>query len=329
MIRRRQFLSVLASAAIWPPLLAKARSVNRTYRVGLFNRGAPVTDTSPYGGALIRGLKKRGYVLGRNLGFERRGAGGRFDLLPNLLDELVASKVDVIVAIGYPAVFTAKTRTALPVVVFSTGDHVGTGLVDNLARPGGHVTGISDMAIELSPKRLQLLKELVPTLRRVGIIWNTADAGMVLRYQTSDATAQTLGVTVQPFGVRAPEDIDRALEMMARDKPDALLVIAEALTIANRRRIYDFAGVNRLPVLYDENGFLVRDGGLMFYGPDSDESFDRVAALVDRILKGSKPQDLPFEEPKLFKFVINAKTTKALGLENPPSLRVLADEVIE
>jgi putative ABC transport system substrate-binding protein len=199
-------------------------------------------------------------------------------------------------------------------VVFSTGDPVGTGLVDSLAQPSGNVTGISDMAIELSPKRLQLLKELVPTLRRVAIVWNTADAGMVLRYQMSDAAAQALGISIQPFGVREAGDFDRAFDALARDKPDAVLVIAEALTIANRRRIYDFAAANSLPVLYDENRFLVRDGGLMFYGPDDDDSFDRVASLVDRILRGSKPQDLPFEQPRHFKFVINAKTTRALGL---------------
>ena len=328
-MRRRQFLGLFANAAILVPRPAWAQSSNRTYRVGLFNRGAPIGDTSGYGKALISGLEKRGYVLGRNLEFERRGAGGRFDILPNLLDELVASKVDVIVAFGYPAALTAKMRTKLPVVVYSTGDPIGTGLVDNLARPSGNLTGISDMATELAPKRLQLLKELIPNLRRVGIIWNAADAGMVLRYQTSDTAARVLGIAIQPFGVREPEDIERAFEAMARDKPDALLVIAEALTIANRRRIFEFGAVNRLPVLYEENAFLIRDGGLMFYGPDDGESMDRVAALVDRILKGAKPGDLPFEQPKLFKFVINAKTTKDLGLEIPTSMRVLADEVIE
>jgi ABC transporter substrate binding protein len=171
-MRRRNFLRLMGVVAIMPHS-ASAQSGKQTYRVGLFNRGAPITDTSGYGKGLIRGLEKRGYVLGRNLEFERRGAGGRFDILPNLLAELVASKVDVIVAFGYPAAFAAKTRSTLPVVVHSTGDPVGTGLVDSLVRPSGNVTGISDMAIELSPKRLQLLKELVPTLRRVGIIWNT------------------------------------------------------------------------------------------------------------------------------------------------------------
>jgi len=329
LVRRRQFITLLGGAAIAAPWRGSAQTPSRVYRVGLFNRGTPIADTSGYGKALIRGLEKRGYVLGRNLEFERRGAGGRFDILPSLLDELVASKVDLIVAFGYPAAFTAKTRSTLPVVVFQTGDPVSTGLVANLARPTGNVTGVSDMATELSPKRLQLLKELVPSLGRVAIIWNAADAGMVLHYQTSDAAARKLGIAIQPFGVREPDDIDRAFEAMARDKPDALLVIAEALTVSNRRRIYEFGTVHNLPVLYEENGFLIRDGGVMYYGPDDGEMMDRVAALVDRILKGAKPQDLPFEQPTLFKFVINAKTMKALGLTVPSSLLARADEVIE
>ena len=328
-VRRRQFITLLGGAAIAAPWRSSAQTPSRVYRVGLFNLGTPIADTSGYGKALIRGLEKRGYVLGRNLEFERRGAGGRFDILPSLLDELVASKVDLIVAFGYPAAFTAKTRSTLPVVVFQTGDPVSTGLVANLARPAGNVTGVSDMATELSPKRLQLLKELVPSLGRVAIIWNAADAGMVLHYQTSDAAARKLGIAIQPFGVREPDDIDRAFEAMARDKPDALLVIAEALTVSNRRRIYEFGTVHNLPVLYEENGFLIRDGGVMYYGPDDGEMMDRVAALVDRILKGAKPQDLPFEQPTLFKFVINAKTMKALGLTVPSSLLARADEVIE
>jgi putative tryptophan/tyrosine transport system substrate-binding protein len=331
-MRRRDVLKGMSCIGVMllaAPVAIFAQTTPRVYRIGLFNRGAPVTDASPFGQGLIRGLEKRGYNLGRNLEFERRGARGRFDLLPGLLDELVASKVDVIVAIGYPAAVTAKTGTTVPVVTWSTGDPVGTGLVASLAHPGGHLTGISDMAVELSPKRLQLLKELVPNLGRIAIIWNAADAGMVLRYKTSDAAAKALGISIQPFGVREPQDIDRAFETMARDKPDAVLVIAEALTIANRRRIYDFAAAGRLPALYEETGFLIHDGGLMFYGPDDEESFDRVAALVDRILKGAKPADLPFEQPTRFRFVVNAKTAKSLGLTIPPGILLRADEVIE
>ena len=328
-MKRRDVIKLFGAAILSKPVAGSAENAQKKFRVGLFNRGVPVSDTSPYGQALIRGLQARGYVLGRNLEFERRGAGGRFDLLPGLLDELVASKVDVIVAIGYPAAVTAKTHATVPVVSWSTGDPVGTGLVDSLARPGGHVTGISDMALELSPKRIQLLKELVPNLSRIAIIWNTADAGMVLRYKMSDDAARTLGMTIMPFGVREPQDIDRAFDAMIRDKPDAIIVIAEALTIGNRRRIFDFASAGRLPILYDENGFLVHDGGLMFYGPDDDESFDRIAALVDRILKGSKPADLPFEQPTRFRFVVNARTAKSLGLTIPTSILLRADEVIE
>lgn len=329
MINKRTLLALIAGPALPRSAVVCAQTAQRVYRVGLFNRGVPVVDNSPYGSALIRGLEKRGYMLGRNLQFERRGAGGRFDLLPGMLDELVAAKVDVIVAIGYPAALTAKTRGTVPVVSFSTGDPVGTGLVASLGQPGGHVTGISDMAIELSPKRLQLLKELVPSLTRIAIIWNTADDGMVLRYRISDTAARNLGLSIQPLGVREPEDIDRAFETMKREKPDAILVIAEALTIMHRRRIYDFGAANRLPVLFDENGFLIREGGLMYYGPDNDESFDRVADLVDRILKGSKPQDLPFEQPTRFQFLVNGRIAKELDLNIPPAIRYRADEVIE
>ena len=185
------------------------------------------------------------------------------------------------------------------------------------------------MAIELSPKRIQLLKELVPNLARIAIIWNTADDGMVLRYKASETAARTLGISIQPFGIREQNDIDRAFEVMSRDKPDAVIVIAEALTIGNRRRIFDFATAGQLPILYDENGFLIHDGGLMYYGPDDDESFDRIAALIDRILKGAKPADLPFEQPTRFRFVINGRTAKALGLTIPPSILLRADEVLE
>jgi putative ABC transport system substrate-binding protein len=253
----------------------------------------------------------------------------RVELLPRLVHELVSSKVDVILAVSYPAALAAKTGTTLPVVVFSTGDPVATGLVDSLAEPGGNLTGVSDLTVELSPKRLQLLKEMTPTLRRVAMLWNAADPGMTLRYRASEAAAQILGITVEPLGVREFEDFERAFAVMAGKKPDAILIVSDGLTIQNRRRVFDFAATNRLPALYEELDFLVRDGGLMFYGPDTGEIFDRVASLIDRILKGAKPQELPFEQPTRFRFVINLKIAKALGLEIPPSLLARADEVIE
>jgi len=250
------------------------------------------------------------------------------DRLPRLVDELVASKVDVIVAIGYPSALAAKQGTTLPVVSFTTGDPVGTGLVDGLARPGGHITGISDVSAEITPKRLELLKDMAPGLRRVAVLWNAADLGMTLRYRAAEAGAKVMGITVQPLGVREPNDFDQVFAAMNSDMPDAILMVSDALTSLNRKRVFEFAAAHRLPAIY-ENDLYVRDGGLMSYGPDLNESFARVAALVDRILKGARPAELPFEQPTLFRFVLNLKTAKSLGLTVPLTLQASADEVIE
>jgi putative tryptophan/tyrosine transport system substrate-binding protein len=290
--------------------------------VGLFNPGVPVADGSMYGAPLIRGLEKHGYSLGHNMVFERRGAEGRVEHLPRLLDELVASKVDVILALGYPAALTAKNGTSLPVVVVSVGDPVASGLVDNLARPGGRLTGISDLAAELAPKRLQLLKEMAPGMRRVAMLWNASDPGMTLRYRVSEAAAQALGIKVEALGVRSVEDFEPALSAMRQNMPDAIFVVDDRLTGGNRGRIFEFAAANRLPAI-------VRAGGLMSYGPDLDESMARAGSLIDRILKGAKPQDLPFEQPTRYRLAINLKTAKAIGLDVPQSIVTQADDVIE
>jgi putative ABC transport system substrate-binding protein len=207
-------------------------------------------------------------------------------------------------------------------------DPVGTGLVESLARPGSNLTGISDVSAEVTPKRMALLKEVAPQLRRVAMLWNANDLGMTLRYRASEAGAQALGISVQPFGVREPNDFDQAFEAMTRDMPDAILMVTDSLTILNRKRVFEFAAAHRLPAIY-EFDFLVRDGGLMSYGPDQDETFDRVAALIEHILNGAKPAELPFEQPTRFRFVLNLKTARTLGLEIPPTLLARADEVIE
>jgi putative ABC transport system substrate-binding protein len=207
-------------------------------------------------------------------------------------------------------------------------DPVGTGLVESLARPGGNLTGISDVSAEVTPKRMELLKEVAPQLRRVAMLWNANDLGMTLRYRASEAVAQALGISVQPLSVREPNDFDQAFEAMIRDPPDAILMVTDSLTILNRKRVFEFAAAHRLPAIY-EFDFLVRDGGLMSYGPDQLETFERVAALVDHILKGAKPAELPFEQPTHFRFVLNLKTARSIGLTVPPSLLARADEVIE
>jgi putative ABC transport system substrate-binding protein len=278
------------------------------------------------GVALLRGLAQHGYTLGQTLALERRGAEGHPDRLPALVDDLVARRVEALITIGYPAALAAKQGTTLPVVALNAGDPVRTGLVASLARPGGHLTGISDVSADLTPKRLELLKELVPTLRRVALLWNATDLGMTLRYQASEAGAQALGLTVQPLGVREPDDFEQAFAAMQRERPDAILMVTDTLTLLNRKRVFEFAAAQQLPAIYEFDA-LVRDGGLMSYGPDQEESFSRVAALVARILTGAKPADLPFEQPTRFRLVLNLKTAQALGLPIPPTILVQADEV--
>ena len=327
-MRRREFITLLGATAAWPSTVT-AQGSSRVYRVGSLITGAPISDNSPVGAALIRSLAQRGYTLDRNLTFEHRGAEMHVDQLPRLVDELVTSKkVDAIVAFGYPSALAAKEGTTLPVVSFTTGDPVGTGLVDGLARPGGHITGISDVSAEITPKRLELLKEIAPALRRVAVLWNAADPGMTLRYRAAEAGAKKMGITVQPLGVREPKDFDQAFAAMNSDMPDAILMVHDGLTSLNRKGVLEFTAAHRLPAIY-EDGLYVRDGGLMSYGPDLNESLARVAALVDRILKGTKPADLPFEQPTLFRFVLNLKTAKSIGLTVPLTLHASADEVIE
>jgi ABC-type uncharacterized transport system substrate-binding protein len=203
-----------------------------------------------------------------------------------------------------------------------------TGLVETLARPGGNLTGISDVAAELSTKRLSLLRELVPGLRRVAMLWNADDLGMTLRYRASAEAADAVGIRVQALGVRAPNDFEAAFEAMGADMPDGILMVTDSLTTLNRGRVFAFALEHRVPAIY-ELAFYVRDGGLMSYGPSLSELFERSAALVDRILKGAKPADLPFELPTRYVLALNLGTAKGIALDIPSSLLARADEVIE
>jgi putative tryptophan/tyrosine transport system substrate-binding protein len=325
---RRACLTLLGGAAVAWPCAIIAQSPVKVYRLGVLSGGVPVADTSPFGAALLRGLAQHGYTLSRNLALERRDAEGHSDRLPRLVDELGASQVEAIVTIGYPAALAAKQGTRLPVVAINAGDPVSTGLAASWARPGGNLTGISDVSAELTPKRMEFLKQMAPGLRHVAMLWNAADLGMTLRYQASEAGAQAMGLSVQPFGMREPDDFEQAFTAMQRERPDAILVVSDTLTVLNRTRVFAFAATHQLPAIY-EFDYLVRDGGLMSYGPDLDESFGRVAALVDRIFKGAKPADLPFEQPTRFRLVINLKTAQALGLPIPPILLFQADEVLK
>lgn len=325
-MRRRDIVALLAGTALALPGAGLAQA--KVYRVGLLSGGPPISDTSEDGAALIRDLAQRGYALGRNVLFERRGAMGHPDQLRQLAQDLAAAKVDVIVTWGYPAALAAHATGLPTVTAFGVGDPVATGLIASLARPGGNVTGASDIASDLSAKRLELLKEAVPALRRVAMLWNADDLAMTLRYEVSASIAERLGARVQPLGVREPEDFAEAFAAMERERPDAILMVTDTLTNLNRKLVFDFAARHRLPAIYESDA-LVRDGGLMSYGPDRAELLDRTAALVSRILAGSKPADLPFELPTRFTFALNLKAARAIGLEVPPSLLASANEVIE
>jgi ABC-type uncharacterized transport system substrate-binding protein len=327
-MKRREFLTLLGGAALIAPQAAPAQSPGRIYHLGTLHPGPPLTDASPFGQILIKALAGYGYVLGHNLTFDARGAMGDSAKLPGLLDELKARDVDVVVVVGYPSAVAAKSAGVATVGAVGLGDPVETRLIASLAHPGGNITGISDVAALLSTKRLSLLKEMSPKLQKVAMLWNRDDLGMTLRYEASAKAAQAIGVTVQTLGVRAPDDFNEAFSIMEGDKPDAILLVADALTNLNRERVFEFAAARKLPAIY-EYGFLAQDGGLMSYGPDLTESFERAAALVDRIFRGARPADLPFEQPTRYEFVLNLKTAKSTGLEIPPTLLAIADEVIE
>src|SRR5258707_6726457 len=327
-MKRREFLGLIGGAALAVPRAAGAQTPGRIDHLGTLHPSLPLNDGSSFGKIIVKALAERGYILGQNLTFDARGAMGDVTRLPALLEELKARNVDAIIVIGYPAAVAAKS-TGIPTVgAIGLGDPVETRLIDSLAHPGGNITGISDVAAVLTTKRLSLLKEMSPRLQKVAMIWNKDDLGMSLRYEASAKVAQAIGITVQALGVREPDDFNEAFSVMNSDLPDAILMVSDSLTSLNRKRVFEFAAAKRLPAIY-EYDFLVRDGGLMSYGPDLTESFERAAALVDRIFKGAKPADLPFEQPTRYPFVLNLKTAKSTGLEIPPTLLALADHVIE
>jgi putative ABC transport system substrate-binding protein len=325
---RRRFLLTSLAGALAAPFAAGAQQAARIWKIGYFAPGAQPPDRLPPA-ALREGLQALGYIEGKNITFISRWAEAKGDRMLRLAEEIVRSNVDLIVTLGGPPSEAAKAATStVPIVMTAAGDAVGIGLVTSLARPGGNVTGITDVAATLSAKRLELLKEILPTASRIAILWNAGDRGMTLRYQELERGANLLRVTVQALGVREPDDFDSAFAAMVRARPDALLLVADALTNLNRRRVLEFAAAHRIPAIY-ELDFLVRDGGLMSYGLKLEDTFRRAAFYVDRILKGAKPGDIPVEQPTRYYLFINLKTAKTLGLTIPPSVLLRADQVIE
>jgi putative ABC transport system substrate-binding protein len=327
-MKRREFIALIGGAALVHSRSASAQTAGRIYKLASLSPVAAMTDTSAFGKILLKGLAQRGYVAGQNLTYVARSSQGNKAKTAELLQEFKAGGVDAIVVVGFPSALAAKSIGTPIIGALGLGDPVETKLIDSLAHPGGNITGISDVATALTTKRLSLLKELSPDLRKVAMLWNKDDLGMTLRYGASAKVALSLGISVQPLGVREPDDFEEAFTTMNADMPDAILMVADALTNLNRKRVFEFAVARKLPAIY-EYDFIVRDGGLMSYGPDLTESFDRAAALVARVFEGVKPADLPFEQPTRYPFALNLKTASSMGLQIPPSLLALADEVVE
>jgi putative ABC transport system substrate-binding protein len=317
MTTRRQLLIAFGAGALAAPFASRAQQ-QRVYRIGFLGNSTAALEANLVG-PFREGLRDRGYVEGRNIVIEYRWAEGKYERFPDLIADLVARKVDVIV--------TAGTAT-IPLVMVAVGDPVSTGLVASLARPGGNSTGLTSIAPDLEGKRLELLREVVPKLSRVSFLLNPDNAFHAASEKQARAAAQVLHLDLQFVGVRADTDFDRAFDAIAKERTDALIVFADRVFLHNRVRIVDFAARNHLPAVYPYRE-LVEAGGLMAFGPNYAEMHRRAATYVDKILKGAKPADLPVEQPTKFELIINPKSAKALGLTIPQSLLLRADEVIQ
>jgi len=325
-MKRREFIALLGGAAAWP-VAAHAQQAGKVYRIGFITAG--IVPPPPTESAFHDGLRALGWIEGKNVIYEDRYAENRLDRLPELAAELVRLNVDVIVTAGTLAPLAAKRATAtIPIVMIAAGDPLGSGLIASLARPGGNVTGLSLMAPELAGKRLELLREILPGLSRVAVLWNAANPYSAIVFKETERAAQPLKIEVQSLEVRSPDDLDSALEDAIRQNASALMTVEDPFTTDRRHHIAEFAAKNKVPAIYGLREF-ADAGGLIAYGANLADLFRRAAGFVDKILKGAKPSDLPVEQPTKFELVINLKTAKALGIEIQPTLFARADEVIE
>ena len=325
MNKRKTLLALFALCAL--PLAAAAQEPGKIWRIGFM--GAVPTPDGNVPAPFRQGLQAMGYVEGKNVFYEARFTQGRSERFAVLATELVAQKVDLIIVASAPGAAAAKQATAtIPIVVFGAGDVMEVGLVPSLARPGGNLTGVNDPAAELSSKRLEILKEVVPSAKRFAVLWNAGDNAMTLRFREIERAAKILRVAIEPLPVREPDDFDVAMAAMNRARPDALIMVADGLTNLNRQRVFDYAAKNRIPAMY-EQGTAVRAGGLMSYGAGGADVNRMVVEYVAKILKGAKPADLPVEQPNRYYLDINMKTAKALGVTIPQMVLMRADEVIQ
>jgi putative ABC transport system substrate-binding protein len=327
-MRQIGLVVVLAVGLLRVPLAAGAQQTDKVYRIGMLETMSATLNAANLD-AFRQRLREVGYVEGRDFVIEYRSAEGRPERFPGLATELVRSKVDLIVTRGTPAVLAAEKATgAIPIVMASSADPTGFGIVTSLARPGRNVTGLSTIATELAGKRLELLKEAIPRIARIALLANFSSPASASQWRQLEGAARSLGLKPQLLDVRAPEDFARAFEIAIKQRADAVQVANDTLTQTNFKRIVDLSVKHRLPSIFASREF-VDAGGLMAYGPNFTDQYRRAATYVDKILKGAKPADLPIEQPTKFELVINLKTAKTLGLTIPQTLLLQADQIIE
>jgi putative ABC transport system substrate-binding protein len=325
-MKRRAFIALVGGAAAWPVVVVRAQQPVKRYRIGMLETISPALN-APHLDAFRKGLRELGYVEGQNYAIEYRSADGAANRFPDLAAELVRLGVDVIVVRGTPAAIAAKKATGtIPVVMTAVGDPLL--VVDNLARPGGNVTGLSAFVNEMISKRLELVRELVPASSRIALFANMSNPVSPPQWEETKTVARTLGIQAELLDVRSRDDVGRAFETAVEKGVDALLVAFDGLFQAHTRMIAELAARNRLPAIYVGREF-IEAGGLMTYGVSFPHLYFRAATYVDKIFKGANPADLPVEQPTKFELMINLKAARALGLEIPPTLLAHADEVIE
>ena len=330
MIGRHRFIIGIAVYLFCAPLAVDAQQAGKVPRVGVLfagSRSDPAFQRAV--DAFQQGLVELGYVEGQSIAIEYREAQGKYERLPDLAAELVRLKVDVIVGATVPTIQAARQATkTIPIVMTLIADPVATGLVANVARPAGNITGLSTMAPDLMGKQLELLREVLPKASRVAVLWNPANPSNALQLREAQDAARALGVRLQPLEVRDPTEFEKAFAAMTRERAGALLVLSDSTLLTQRERIADLAAKSRLPAVSGMRAH-AEAGGLIAYGANIFDIWRRAATYVDKILKGAKPGDLPVEQPTKFELVINLKTAKALGLTIPQALLIRADEIIQ
>ena len=308
------------------PLAVDAQPSEKVYRIGMLERTSKTLNAASLNG-FLRGMQELGYVEGKHFVIEYRSADGLDERFPELAADLVRVKVDLIVTRGTQAILATKNATnTIPIVITGAGDPVAQGIVASLARPGGNITGLNPMVTELYPKRVELLRALVPKAVRIAALCNMSSPAVPPAWKEVERAARSLGMEAQLFDVRKTGDLGPAFERAVKQRADGLVVALDTLTQANRQLIVELAGKHRLPAVYASSEFF---GGLVTYGGNYADVYRRAAAFVDKIFKGAKPADIPMQQPTQFELVVNLKTAKALGLTIPPSLLLQADHVIQ